>query len=343
MRNTLLRIGVLLSILILVAFLIFLVNQTAQVIELAGRLHPNLADALFLLLVVVFAVCILVPVVLFFRLPRPLVPPATEGTPEFDAHLEGLRKRLRANPVVGALPLDTREEVEGALGALGDRADDMIRRTASQVFVTTAISQNGSLDAFLVLGAQSKLVWQVAHTYYQRPTIRDILFLYANVAGTAFIASELEDIDLAEQVEPLIASTLGSVGAAVPGTSLVVNSIATGAANAFLTLRVGIITKNYCGALVLPDKRGLRRSAAASAARMLATVAAEGTRKVSGAFVRASGRKVGGAVAGMGKSVTDVGKSVKDSVTDSGVWVTEKVRQPFSRRRPEDQPEPGEP
>jgi hypothetical protein len=57
---------------------------------------------------------------------------------------------------------------------------------------------------------------------------------------------------------------------------LLVNSVVTGTANAFLTLRVGIIAKRYCGALVMPERRVLRRLAVSQAAQMLATIARDG-------------------------------------------------------------------
>ena len=76
------------------------------------------------------------------------------------------------------------------------------------------------------------MVWRIAKLYYQRPTLRDLVQLYANVAGTAFMAGELEDIDLHEQVEPVLSSTLGAMAVTIPGiqlaASILVNSVLTG-------------------------------------------------------------------------------------------------------------------
>ena len=47
-----------------------------------------------------------------------------------------------------------------------------------------------------------------------------------------------------------------------------VNSVFSGAANAFLTLRVGIIAKRYCASLVLAERWAIRRAATVEAARM---------------------------------------------------------------------------
>ncbi len=306
MRRTLARFGLFISVLILVAFVVFLVNQTVQIVELAERLHPVLADAVLWFLVFVFVVCAVAPVVLFLRLPKPLQPPDREDTPGFERHLQALGDRLRRNPALKGQPLSTRAEIESGLGQLERHSDKLIRGAASQVFVTTAISQNGSLDALLVLAANTRLIWKIAHVYYQRPTLRDMLYLYGNVASTALIASSLEEIDIAEQLQPVLATGVGSMAAVVPGTTLLVNSLSTGAANAFLTLRVGIIAKNYSSALVLPPKGVMRRSAAVAAAKMLSSVTAEGASKVTKAFFRASGRRVGGMITGVGDRGRDV-------------------------------------
>ena len=138
---------------------------------------------------------------------------------------------------------------------------------ATTVFLTTAVSQSGRLDALLVLAAQSRMVWRVAHLYYQRPSVREMWYLYANVAATSFVAGELDDLELHQMIQPVVAGTLGAVGGAIPGfqvlTSIMVNSLLSGSANAFLTLRVGIIAKDYCGSLVAEPRTQVRRAATA--------------------------------------------------------------------------------
>ena len=213
------------------------------------------ATVVFWSLLALYAVLIVVPVFMLLRLPRSLMPPTSEDSPEFTRYLESLKKRLRSNTRLKNFDLSNRERIEDALTLLGKQADDIIQKTASTVFMSTAISQSGRLDAFLVLSAQSRMVWQIAHLYYQRPTLRDLIHLYANVAATAFMASELDDIDLNEQVQPVLSSTLGAMAGSVPGlqlaASLLVTSVLTGTANAFLSLRVDIIAKWYCGSLVI--------------------------------------------------------------------------------------------
>ena len=220
------------------------------------------------------------------RMPRPLVPPASESGPEFDDHLKRLGERLAANPriqLASIRPVD-RRGIDDALRLLDDDATTIVKQMATTVFLTTAVSQSGRLDALLVLAAQSRMVWRVAHLYYQRPSVREMVYLYANVAATSFVAGELDDLELHQMIQPVVAGTLGAVGGAIPGaqvlTSIMVNSLMSGSANAFLTLRVGIITKDYCGSLVAEPRTQVRRAATGEAARLLSGIVKDSGKRV---------------------------------------------------------------
>jgi hypothetical protein len=322
MRATARRILLLLGLFFMVAFVVFLINQTAQLVALAARASPVLGQATFWLLIFVYAACLLVPAWLLLRLPRPIAPPDSDDAAAIEEHVARLAARLRKNEHVAGRALATRADVEAAIAVLDERANEMTRVTASQVFLTTAISQNGSLDAIVVLAAQSRLILRVARTYWQRPTLRDLLSLYGNVAATALITSELDDIDLSQQIQPVLSSLLGSAAGAVPGlqvaSTLLVNSVMTGSANAFLTLRIGIITRRYCGAVVRPPRGMLRRYAALQATQMLGGIALDGATSVSSAVVRASKRAIGDTVSGMGAAVKRAGSAVIDRFRPGG-------------------------
>jgi len=174
-----------------VVFLGLVVNQTAQPVSLAAAVHPTLGTAVLGTLLAVYAVCFLAPVVLFFRLPKPLDPPAADEGQAFERHLRALGDRLAHNRRAGRGPFRTREQIEAGLDRLGARADDIARRSAAEVFVATAVSQHGSLDAIVMLGAQARMVWRIAHVYHQRPGARELAHLYAR-ARVAFVGGRLD-------------------------------------------------------------------------------------------------------------------------------------------------------
>jgi hypothetical protein len=286
MNKTLKTLAMLTGGAMLLSFVVVVVNQTAGVVQLAKEVHPALGTATLWGLLIAYGGLVGVPVVLILRMPRPLVPPATDVGPEFDDHLRRLGERLAVNPRVrldSIRPID-RRGVEKALVALDQDANAIVRQMATTVFLTTAVSQSGRLDALLVMAAQSRMVWRMAHLYYQRPSLRELLYLYANVVGTSFVAGELDDLELHQMIQPVVAGTLGAVGGAIPGfqvlTSIMVNSLLSGSANAFLTLRVGIIAKDYCGSLVAQPRTAVRRAATAEAARLLSGIVKESGSRV---------------------------------------------------------------
>jgi Domain of unknown function (DUF697) len=287
MKQSLKTLTFMVSGLVLLGFVVVTINQTAGVVQLARDVHPVLGTVTLWGLLIAYGGLVGVPVVMVLRMPRPLVPPRSESGPEFDEHLRQLGERLSANPRVrlaAIRPFD-RCGVEDALALLDEDANVIVKQMATTVFLTTAVSQSGRLDALLVLVAQSRMVWRIAHSYYQRPSLRELAYLYANVAATSFVAGELDDLELHQMIQPVVAGTLGAVGGVIPGfqvlTSIMVNSLLSGSANAFLTLRVGIIAKDYCGSLVTEPRTQVRRAATSEAARLLSGIVRE-----SGARVR---------------------------------------------------------
>ena len=301
-----------------VVLLGLVVNQTAQLVSLASAIHPTLGSAVLGILLVVYGACFLAPLVLLFRLPKPLQPPLVDEGREFERHLRALGRRLAGNERAGTGPFRTREEIEAGLERLGARADDIARRSGSEVFIATAVSQHGSLDALVMLGIQARMIWRIAHVFHQRPGARELVHLYANVGATAFIAGELEDMDIGDHIQPVVSGVFGTVAGTVPGlqtaSTVFVSSVLGGATNAFLTLRVAMITKQYCAALTSRPRRSLRRAAVVQAGTMLGGIVRTGTRRVSQALLTASGRTVSGTARHLGRRVRAAGQALADRI-----------------------------
>lgn len=316
--RTLRNVLTLAAVFVTVAIGVVLVNQSLQLAMFAEGFHPLAGEAVFWGLIFFFLALVLVPLIMFLRLPGALVPPESEDDPAFATHVARLRERLARNPALRDRPLESVRDVEAALGTLDGRAEEAIRAAGSRAFLTTAISQNGALDAVIVLGIQSRLVWDIARTYEQRPSLRAMAWLYTNVAATAFLAGELDDADLAEIVQPVLSTVLGSAASAVPGlqvaSTVFTTSVISGTANAFLTLRVGVIAQEYSRALLRPARRTLRRTAVVRATGMLGGIVAVGAGRVASAVTRATGRSVSGALTGVGRRMRDAGEAVASRV-----------------------------
>ena len=288
MSSTLKKIVLTVAALILVIFAVFLFNQTMQIVQSARSVNPMFGEGVMWALIFVYAVLLITPFVLWFRLPKRILPPLTNQGEEYNVFLADFRRRLRRNPRLRGVCLDSATDIEAALDILDKHADAVVSEAASAVFLSTAVLQSGRLDVLVVFAAQTRLIWKIAHVYYQRPSLRDFVQLYANVASTAFVAAGIEDID----VDVLVSTVFGSTVAAIPGMHLLASSVLSGSANAFLTLRVGMITKEYCRCTTQIERKGLRRAATVRAAKLLGSIVSDGTRKLSRAAFDASKAKV---------------------------------------------------
>lgn len=298
--KTIKKILVYVSLTIIFLVSISAVNQAASIYERASRIHPYFGYAVLTLIIAGFMAIIFVPVAAFLGLrKRPEIPKSKES-PEYAAYLEGLKQSLYSNRILkekGFAFNDAEElspQMDKALAILGVEADKVIKSSASAVFVTTAISQNGSLDGVFVLASITRTVWDISRIYRQRPGIRDLAYLYGNIGATVLAARGIEDLDLLdEQLEPILASVLGGgLGSLLPGavhiTNLIANSITEGSVNAMLSLRVGAMTKRYCASTVEIDRKLLRRSATLEAVSLLGGIIKENSAIIVSSFGKAA-------------------------------------------------------
>ncbi|MFC1541227.1 DUF697 domain-containing protein [Candidatus Latescibacterota bacterium] len=310
------------SFIFLLFFVMFVFNQTTNVVMTAREFNPLLGTILLFGLLILYALILLSPVIIFFKMPKTLRPPENINSPEYNTYIEQLKTHLKRNKYLedlGISPITT-ADIENAVVYLDTEADKFTKSAASTIFVTTAISQNGRLDTIMVLIAQIRLIWAIAHVYNQRPSIRDMFDLYVNVAGTTFIVGSIEELDIEEQIEPIITPLIsGSVFGGIPGASgvatFMTTSVVDGAANALLTLRVGIITRRCFGITHISNRKELRRLASLEAGKMLAPIVVKSAGYVSEAILKASKKRAG-----------TVGVSIKDAAAKSASTVTNKTK-----------------
>ena len=300
-----------------ISVLSLIVAGAASLISLADRIHPVAGTIVFWSVCLAAGFFALYCVIAYARLPAALIPPEETSGSKHEAYLQALCARLATNPRTRDLPLTTPEEIEAAVRQLSNEADKVVRRTASTVFLSTALMQNGRLDGLVVLFTQIQMVNRVARIYVQRPSPRELIRLYANVAGTALIASGLESLDLGEMIAPLATSVVPAIKGGIPGLSgisaLLVRSISNGAANAFLTLRVGEVARRYCALTSRCSRDAIRKSATAAAVHHLGRIVRE-----NGALVV---RKIWEAARDSGVSkVEDIAGVTRDLFTRISPW-----------------------
>lgn len=241
----------------------FISGQILTLSEFAATLHPVLGTIVFGLGASLFGLAVLWLMFRYLSRPKALELGENPSDDEVRCYATKLVSRLKSSPHMAAYrerqategAADRAEgerrgdEIESILGYLDDVAMTETRRTASRIFLATAISRNGRLDTIIVLALLVRLVWRVSHIYNQRPHPRQMLRLYVNVAGTALAAGALEDIGLEEHIHALLtpmlaASPVSSVPTMSGVGTMLGSALVDGSANALLALRVGIVTRN---------------------------------------------------------------------------------------------------
>jgi len=131
-----------------------------------------------------------------------------------------------------------REHIEALLAPLDKRVNQIIHAEAVGVGVATAISMNGTVDAFIVLWRNANLVARVSRIYFGRPHLMGSLRILRDVAAIVVAARALEDVtDITGEV---VGSLLGRMGGLIAGP------VMDGGINAMMTLKLGYLAKRRC-------------------------------------------------------------------------------------------------
>lgn len=316
---------VVIASLVLFYFCIGFVANITQLANASDRIYMGLGQYVFWMLTSIFALFVVSPIVMYLKMPKALVPPDESEGQKHEEYMLKLRFALQNNNRLKGVAIENNEDVISALKMLSKEADNVIRQTASIVFVGTAVMQNGRIDGLITLITQAKLVWQIASIYNQRPSPRQMIYLYSNVGAAALLAQSLDDIDFAEIVAPIVVSIIPLLKGAVPGlqgiSHLLVNSLSSGATNTLITLRVGFVAKQYCEALSTPSRQLVRRNATLSALSIVGEIAKENSIRIV--------KQVWDTVSGMGSDAIDATvKKLSDAankVAESTAAATRKL------------------
>ena len=211
---------------------------------------------------------------------------------------EELARRLHKNPLIrqeGIFRADTETEeayIDRCLAFLKTRADEEIEQNARRIFLATALTQNGRLDALIVFVSLCRLVWRVSTIYNQRPHPREIASLYWAVVSSTFLALSIEEMDIATEItvgfgEAFHAMAPAGMTASIPfaGKALQTFTASTidGAANCYLALRTGIIARNAYAYGAKQEERPSRANVFKEAGSVLYRMSGSLVERIAGA------------------------------------------------------------
>ena len=175
-------------------------------------------------------------------------------------------------------PLVLKENLSGVFDkTIKKELNKIIISHAESVFMSTAISQNGRLDAIAVLTINLRLIKELVTKRGFRPSYPALGRLSFNVLTSAIIAENLEDMKFSE----LFPQSSMNALAEIPFLKTITGSLAQGSGNALLSLRVGIICRNYLFMNLkgIPKKQ-IKRLAFAEAVTLFPRVIGESIKKV---------------------------------------------------------------
>lgn len=147
-------------------------------------------------------------------------------------------KRLESYETSGEL----REELSLVFNSsIKKEINRIIRKNAKTVLVSTAICQSGKLDMYTVISINIKMIKEIVVKCGFRPSYPKLGKLAVRVFSTALIAESLEGLDFSDIFPQSTVNYLADVPLVKP----IATSLIGGISNALLTLRVGVVTRNY--------------------------------------------------------------------------------------------------
>lgn len=222
------------------------------------EVHPIVAVAFFLIIGLFLMFFAVIPVA------RIIVLPQFEGPAKTRWHEKRLiKKRLkkfRKNSFLkksgyGFSQIgDDAEEYNKIIRVFDPEIANIRKRYIRNLFLSTAIAQNGFVDGVLILSFNLRVIKEIFILYGGRATYKDIWVIAKNVYYSIAIGgSEGVEFVTEELFEKLGSSTVKSI----PFLGKVMSSITDGYVNAMLLARVAIITENYCKLTYIKSSRDL--------------------------------------------------------------------------------------
>jgi len=234
-------------IFIVALFTIMFLMVVSSIITIGDKISSvsKLAAYLFYLVFVAFLI-VFVAIPTYKTLKSPTMP-------NFDSDDSDMQKAEKAvRTVLRSCDLDEKEraDMEVELNTLGGKdvlqkfwnnragkIDKIIRQSAVSVFTMSAISQKGSIDMLICIIVNFSMINKLVKITGFRPTYLQLARIYFRVLGASFVALTIDE--LLKEID--LSGIVGGLGLG----ALAIKSFTDGAINAYLTVRIGYVTKEY--------------------------------------------------------------------------------------------------
>lgn len=246
-----------------IVLLYFIVKEFLDLYVSLQAVHPYLAYGFLVAASGVLIYFVGLPVYRIIKIPRAPAPLKSEENP--DKELVKRFGLFERNPYLQSIEYDlasvprTKEGYEQVMSVLKKESTRIRNKYVNGLFYSTAISQNGFIDAVLILSASVNLVKDTFVLYNGRVSNKDLWVIGKQVYYSMAIGgSETVEYATGEIFSKLSTESMRSI----PFFDKILGSLADGFVNAALLTRVALITDNYCSMLIVASERDLRPSPA---------------------------------------------------------------------------------
>jgi hypothetical protein len=152
---------------------------------------------------------------------------------------------------------EIKENEEGynlSIKYLKKESERLRKRYVLQLFYSSSISQNGFLDAMLILSSSVNLVKELFVLYHGRVSNKD-LFAIAKRVYLSMAIGGSEGVEYATQ--ELFSKFATDSFKSVPFADKILGSLADGFINAALLTRISLVTENYCTMVFINSERDI--------------------------------------------------------------------------------------
>lgn len=228
-------------------FFYIIVRELISLYTYSYTIHPFLGFGVLFLLLGVVIYFVIIPV--YRILAIPVNPgPVSRADKEDELINERIKKFqknsfLLENNKAELTSSDLRQQYRETILVLEKECELVRRRYVAQLFYSSSISQNGFIDALLVLSYSINMVKDIFILYNGRVTNRDLF----NITKKIYYSVAIAGSEGIEYVTDEIITKLASDGVkSIPFIEKILGSIADGFLNALLLNRISYITENYC-------------------------------------------------------------------------------------------------
>lgn len=240
-------------------FILYIIFRELLELYIYSRsLHPILGYIVLTAIVLVVIYFVGIPIYKIITLP--ITPgPVSDQAKELQLISERVKrfaknKYLRDKGYVQSSTQDQKEHYLSTIALLENECERIRRKYVAQLFYSSSISQNGFIDALLVLSYSVNMIKDIFILYNGRVNNRDLL----NIAQKVYYSIAIAGSEGIEYVTDEIVAKLASESVkSIPFIDKILGSIADGFINALLLNRVSYIAENYCKLTYLDTKNTL--------------------------------------------------------------------------------------